>query len=51
MFQGNTIDELIQCVERAEQNARQRQQKESLEMEIERLPLNVLSWRQVPEVA
>ena len=51
MFQGTMIDELIQCVERAEQNARQRRQQESLEMEVERLPLNVLNWRHVPEVA
>lgn len=51
MFQGTTIDELIQCVERAEQNARQRQQRESVDRELERLPLNVLNWRQVPEVA
>lgn len=51
MFQGNTIDDLIQCVERAEQSARQRRQQDSLEMEVERLPLNVLNWRHVPEVA
>lgn len=48
MFQGTTIDELIQCVERAEQNARR---QDSLDVELERVPLNVLSWRQVPEVA
>lgn len=51
MFQGTTIDELIQCVERAEENARLRQQQAAAERDAQRFPLHMVNWRQVPEVA
>lgn len=51
MLQGTMIDELIQSVQRAEQNARERQQKQAAEMDMRNFPLQMLNWRQVTEVA
>jgi hypothetical protein len=51
MFQGTMIDELIQSVERAEQRAREQQQKQAAEMDMRRFPLHTVNWRQVTEVA
>jgi hypothetical protein len=51
MFQGTMIDELIQSVERAEQHAREQQQKQAAEMDMRRFPLHMANWRQVIEVA
>ena len=50
MLQGTMIDELIQTVERAEQNARE-QHRQAAEMDFERFPLHMTNWRQVTEVA
>jgi len=51
MLQGTMIDELIQSVERAEQKARERQQKEAAEVDMRNFPLQMMNWRQVTEVA
>ena len=51
MFEGTMIDQLIQSVERAEQKARERQQKEAAEMKVQGFPLQTVNWRQVTEVA
>ena len=51
MFQGTMIDELIQSVERAEQRAREQQQKQAADMDMRRFPLHMVNWRQVTEVA
>lgn len=50
MFQGTMIDELIQSVERAEQNARERQQKEA-EQNLRVIPFRSAELRQAIEVA
>jgi len=51
MIQGTMIDELIKTVERAEQKAREQQQRQAAEMDFERFPLHIMNWRQVTEVA
>ena len=51
MFQGTMIDQLIQSVERAEQKAREQQQKTTADMAMRRFPLHMVNWRQVTEVA
>jgi hypothetical protein len=51
MFQGTMIDELIQTVERAEHKAREQQQRQAAEMDLERFPLHMTNWRRVTEVA
>jgi hypothetical protein len=49
MFQGLTIEELINSVERVEQKARQ--QQTSAETKFERYPLQQMQWREAIEVA
>jgi hypothetical protein len=51
MFEGTVIDQLIRAVERAEQHAREKQQQEAAEMNMQRFPLHMVNWRQVNEVA
>ncbi len=51
MFEGTVIDQLIKAVERAEQHAREQQQKRAAEMNLQRFSLPVVNWRQVNEVA
>jgi hypothetical protein len=49
MFQGLTIEELINSVERVEQKTRQ--QQNSAETNFERYPLRQMQWREAIEVA
>jgi hypothetical protein len=49
MFQGLTIEELINSVERVEQKTRQ--QQTSAETNFERYPLHQMQWREAIEVA
>jgi hypothetical protein len=49
MFQGLTIEELINSVERVEQKTCQ--QQNSAETKFERYPLRQMQWREVIEVA
>jgi|SwirhisoilCB1_FD_contig_123_32678_length_928_multi_3_in_0_out_1_2 hypothetical protein len=49
MFQGLTIEELINSVERVEQKTRQ--QQTSAETKFERYPLHQMQWREAIEVA
>jgi hypothetical protein len=49
MFQGLTIEELINSVERVEQKARQ--QQTSAETKFERYPVQQMHWREAIEVA
>jgi hypothetical protein len=51
MMQGTMIDELIKSVERAEQKAREQQQKQAAEIDMRNFPLHMMNWRQVTEVA
>jgi hypothetical protein len=50
MFQGTMIDELIQTVERAEQNARW-QKETAAEVNLQSFPIYKTNWREVIEVA
>ncbi|HEX2327927.1 MAG TPA: hypothetical protein VHN74_04345 [Candidatus Angelobacter sp.] len=50
MFQGTMIDELIQSVERAEEKARERRQKEA-ELSLRVIPFRSAELRQSIEVA
>jgi hypothetical protein len=51
MFQGTTIDELIKTVERAEQSARQQEEKSAAEMNLQSFPIYKMNWRTATEVA
>jgi hypothetical protein len=51
MFQGTTIDELIRTVERAEQSARQREEKSAAEINLQSFPVYKMNWRAATEVA
>jgi hypothetical protein len=51
MFQGLTIEELINSVERVEQKTRQQQTSTSAETKFERYPLQQMQWREAIEVA
>ena len=49
MFQGTTIEELINSVERAEQNAREREN--AMARELRPYPFQRMQWQEVIEVA
>ena len=49
MFQGTMIEELINSVERAEQNAREREN--AVARELRAYPLQRMQWHEVIEVA
>jgi hypothetical protein len=52
MFQGMMIDELIQSVERAEQNARKQQEQTAPPaFNLNDYPVRRIEWRQITEVA
>jgi len=49
MFKGTTIEELINSVERAEQNAREHEN--AVARELRPYPLQRMQWQEVIEVA
>jgi hypothetical protein len=51
MFQGTTIDELINSVERAEEHARKQQKDEPMAMNLRQYPLQRTQWQELIEVA
>ncbi|HSM86716.1 MAG TPA: hypothetical protein VLT16_11215 [Candidatus Limnocylindrales bacterium] len=51
MFQGTMIDELISSVERVEQRARERQEKEAADLNFSQITFRKMQWRESSEVA